>query len=104
MTPGPAGPFEVVRSEAIRQRLRHWGTLARTRGRLAEFASLISWAEEQLRNRPLEWGDPLYRLRQLNLPIYRGIRGYLVVEYGVKEDERLVFIKDYRLLPGNPLE
>jgi hypothetical protein len=104
MPGNPGAPYRVVRSEAIRQRLKQWGEAAEKVGLIDTYAEALQAIEEKLVNEPLTWGDPLYPLRHLELMIHRGIYWVFVVEYGVHERERVVFIKEYRLLPNNPLE
>lgn len=96
--------YRVVASGAILQQLRRWADLARNRGVLEPYVQILKTIETNLRTRPLDWGDPLYRYQHLELSVCRGLHGYFLVEYGVHERERLVFVRQYRLVPGNPLE
>ncbi len=100
----PDTPHKVVHSQAILATLRHWAELAEHAGLRQEYADALRVVQDRLAQDPLTWGDPLYRAHHLALTIYRGLHWFLIVDYGVHDDEPLVFIKQYRLRSGNPLE
>lgn len=104
MASNPATPYRVVRSELIRQCLQQWGEMARKAELTGLYAKALQTVEAKLVNEPVTWGDPIYDLPHLDLTIHRGMHWVFVVEYGVHNRERVVIIKEYRLLPGNPLE
>lgn len=104
MSESAAAPYRVVRSEKVRDQLRQWAETAKQLGFIDPYIDALRIIEEKLRREPLAWGDPLYRLPNLELLLCRGIYSIFLVEYGVQESKRLVFIKDYKLLPGHPLE
>ncbi|HXG12959.1 MAG TPA: hypothetical protein VNK04_24590 [Gemmataceae bacterium] len=104
MAPSSGGAYRVVYSEAVRERLRQLGEKARQAGLIERYAEALRVIEERLANRPLEWGDPLYSFPQLKLLICRGLYWVFAVEYAVHEGQRVVFLREYRLLPRNPLE
>jgi hypothetical protein len=78
--------------------------MAGQRGRRREFNEAVAFIYEQLRKRPLEWGDPQYHLHAMGLLICRGIHEMLQVYYGVDEASRLVFIKEFEPVPCHPFE
>jgi hypothetical protein len=99
----PSRPYKVVRAEAVRERLRQLREVAGEASLLEQYVEAIRAIEVHLIEHPLEWGDPLYRLPHLDLVMYRGIYWDIAVVYGVNEAERIVFIKEYDLLPRSPL-
>ena len=103
MADQPAVPFRVSHSEQTRQLLKGWGVRARELGLAAGYAAALRFIEEKLQFDPLGWGDPLYQLHGLALKIFRGLHWSILVEYGVNEQERIVFIKKYELVLNNPL-
>ena len=96
--------YTISRSDFINQQVLMWAKVAREKGILGVFADIINWIEEQLATRPAEWGDPLFEFHYMGLPLYRGIKEFVSAEYGVREAEKIVFVKRYQLLPRNPLE
>jgi hypothetical protein len=96
-------PYRVVYSERIRRELRQWAERPRELGLIDEYANALTTIHGHLTDDPADWGDPLYRLRQMNFLCYRGIYWGIRVEYGVEEPLRLVFVQDCKLVPGHPL-
>jgi hypothetical protein len=84
--------------------LRRWGLRAVELGLAEEFAKTVRTVKENLQSRPLTWGDPLYHLRSLRLLIFRAIQDMLLISYGVHEEKRIVFIRQFKLVSGSPLE
>jgi len=97
-------PYRVVRSEKVRDQLWQWAEAANQAGLADQYLDALKTIENKLKNEPLSWGDPLYPFRHLELIMCRGIHWIFLVEYGVHEGKRIVFIKEYRLLPGHSLE
>jgi hypothetical protein len=104
MSGSSAARYRVVRSEKVRDQLRQWAETAKQTGLIGRYIEALRIIEEKLESAPLAWGDPLYRLPHLNLLLCRGIYWIFLVEYGVDESKRLVVIKEYKLVPGHPLE
>ena|SRR5260370_177966 len=91
-------PFQVVYSEVIK----------------ALFVALVEKAEEvgekdyvldaartidfRLHNDPRDFGEPLNTLHNAKLEIRHGGEGPLLVTWGVHQEKKLVFVRDYRLL------
>jgi hypothetical protein len=94
--PGP--PFQVsfsgVMAEAIRQLQRQ----ASREGRGEDFLSAVRAVVERLRQDPLGFGEPLYRLPVLGLQVRCGAVRPLYVDFAVCEDRPLVFLKAVKLL------
>jgi hypothetical protein len=59
---------------------------------------------EKLETDPLAWGDPNYRLREMNLVICHRVYSMIDVYYGVHETEPFVFIKEFSVLHGYGLQ
>ena len=68
-----------------------------------ELFDALTYIYENLRIRPLEWGDPLHQLKHLNLLICHRLYEMIYITYGVHEKEHTVFIQHIRLIPGHPL-
>jgi hypothetical protein len=96
--------YQVIRSENTRTQLKEWGEVARELGLLDQYVASLKAIERKMQTEPLSWGDPVYPLSSLKLIIYRGIYWPFVVHYGVNEGKRLVFVKEYDLLPNNPFQ
>jgi hypothetical protein len=95
--------FRVIHSGEILALLRGWGEIARQRGIVQDYTAALREIHENLSTDPTRWGDPVYRLRHLDLLVYRRLYAFFLVEYGVHEAKRLVFIRKYALLPNTPL-
>ena len=104
MSPSAEVPFRVVCSQVILTRLRAWGDLAASQDRLDEYLTSLKEVMERLTNAPLTWGDPLYHLEHLALVVFRRVYRFFVIEYGVHEEKKIVFIKQWELMPGQPLQ
>jgi hypothetical protein len=103
MVESPRDAYRVVQSEILRQRLAGWMARAATLGVRQWFRDLLQVIQDQLSSNPVQWGDPLYRLKNLDLLVCRRIYERIIVEYAVHQEERVVFLKDLRLQPENPL-
>lgn len=66
-----------------------------------EFSSTIRWIDRRLSVAPLDWGDPLYHLRFLELVMYRGTHTPLNVVYAVDEQRKLVYLTQVWPMPGH---
>jgi hypothetical protein len=96
MTP-PSGngrsEWEVIASEAIRQRLRAFGN---TVG--APFAHVLRTVHHRLRTRPEEFGEPNYRMRDRPGEVRHAALAPLVVALAVYPEERVVWLINTWLL------
>jgi hypothetical protein len=107
-----SGGFRLVLSHVLLEQIKEHARQAVARGQGPAFAAAIRFIEERLTNDPLGWGDPNYRLRQLDLLVCRAAHPLLHVYYGVDESRRIVYIKEFRVPsemapppssdPGNP--
>ncbi len=93
-------PYILSCADREIQKLRHWRERARLVGRESEFVEMVSRVYDRLTNDPLVWGDPLYRLHRLDLLICRGRYRFLQVYYGVDRAKRIVYVKEFALVPG----
>ena len=57
----------------------------------------------QLKTRPADWGDPLWRTRKEGGMVYHAIQAFLFVRYVVFEPEKVVWLLDVRALSNPPL-
>ena len=96
-------PFDLEETQQARQQLWTLASTAAARGVLREYVAAVTDAVQQLRTRPLEWGDPDYRTRKQGGYVCHGLSGPLIVTYVVFEAERYVCILRVRALPSSPL-
>jgi hypothetical protein len=72
-----------------------------------QFAGAFRKIVDRLRNDPLNFGEPQYRLPALRLLLCQGIVAPLVVDFAAHEDRPVVLIRGFRLLsmeqPGDDL-
>lgn len=87
----PPTPYQVVYSEAVRQRLGELSDAAIARGDGGAFAAAYRELDRLLRLYP-QFGDPLIDLTAVPGVIYNGIVPPLSIRYGVYEDRRLVLV------------
>ena len=103
MAETPAGPFRVIYSERIRQRVRLLGAVAVRLGVGQEFVDALKVVTEALASEPLEWGDRQYRLHAMGLLNCHRLYSIFHVSYAVDEDRRIVYLKEIEPRPGHPL-
>jgi hypothetical protein len=97
-----AGPnFRLVVSGLVMQQLRALREEAALAGLEAEYADLLRSIAGQLETRPVEWGDPLWTLRQIGVVIYHRMSGDFSVTDGVDAERQLVYLRGIRLLSDN---
>jgi len=90
--------YAVEMSHQTRDELKGLHRRAADRGEGPEFVAAARQAIERLRNAPLEFGEPLFRLPVLKLSVRQGVIRPLVVDFAVHEERRLVFIRGFKLL------
>ena len=96
----PEQPYRVVHAgQYLRQMKDLIGQAARL-GSLAELATAVKSIQERLSAAPLEWSDPLYHLRYLELFLYRGTHTPLNVIYAVDKQRHLVYLTQVSPMPG----
>ena len=93
----PTGPeYDVPISGAVRDLLVRLHDEAAADGRRTEFLTALKSISRRLRTDPAGFGEELFDLRALHLTINVAVVYPLVVEFGIYEDRRLVFIRTFR--------
>jgi hypothetical protein len=101
MSPSPSPGFEVSISVATRERIRQLHDLAAADGRRDQFLSALRSITERLKRDPMSFGEELFDLRGLRLTIKVGVVLPIAVEFGIYEERRQVFVRDFRYVsPG----
>ena len=54
----------------------------------------------RLETDPGSWGDPIFRLHNLGLLLYRAFATFFYVTYSVDEGRRIVYVSQVALPPG----
>jgi hypothetical protein len=62
------------------------------------FLEAVRQIYKQRETRPVDFGEPLYRLPALNVIVYQAAIKPLVVSFAVHQETPLVFIKDFKLI------
>jgi hypothetical protein len=70
---------------------------------LKTYVDALAEILDQLRARPLEWGDPLYKTKTPGGVVLRGVAYPLRIHYVVFESLNRVLIFDMAPLPHSPL-
>ncbi|MCE9532302.1 MAG: hypothetical protein K8T89_14450 [Planctomycetes bacterium] len=100
MSEGNGAPrrYSVSMSQFQKSRLRHLHQQAEDSGRGQRF--LIAYREivRRLQRDPRVFGEALYTLTTLRLEIRQAAIHPIVVDYGVDEDQKVVFIKGFKIL------
>lgn len=97
MTPS-AGRYRVVNSAAVAEQFRALAEEARGSGRLAAFLAAARWIMEELARTPTEFGESWMTRPGSDLIFRRGFARPLHVQYAVREEERVVFIRRFVLV------
>ncbi|HJT76461.1 MAG TPA: hypothetical protein VJ739_04595 [Gemmataceae bacterium] len=95
---GQPARYRVILSGVTRTALAQLSSKARQEGAGQEFLAAVREIGRRLRNDPLGFGEPRYRLPALRLLVCEGMIAPLVVNFAVHEDRPLVFIRGFRLL------
>jgi hypothetical protein len=96
-------PFRVSNVARANAALAALATRAIELGVRERLADCLRRIQEELRARPLDWGEPKYRLRGAGLVMCVGFHDRISVTYGVHEQNRLVFVQSFEAQPGHPL-
>jgi hypothetical protein len=96
--------FHVDRLKKVDEEMTSLAEKAASLGIRKELVQSLKTVVEQLRTRPLDWGDPVRRTRKKGGLVCRGVLPLLVTHYVVFEAERAVCILSIRPFPGSPLE
>ena len=89
------GLFKVVYSGDVRKHLHALTMLAHE---LETFLSSLVAIDKRLRNDPRVFGESLYSLPAAHLDVRLGAINPLAVIYGVRQEQPLVFISQFRLM------
>lgn len=94
-------PYQVDYAGLFLRQLEDLVNQAVRLGTLADLAATVKTIHQRLSMTPLEWGDPLYRLRHLELIVYRGTLAPINVHYAVDEQRKLVYLTQVWPMPGH---
>jgi hypothetical protein len=103
MTEAADVPYRVAHSEAVREQLRSLARQTVERGIGQPVADALKAILARLQTDPLNWGEIDFGLQHLNLLVYHAIQGPLVVCSAVDGVRKIVYLKEYRPMPGTPL-
>lgn len=78
----------------LKERLRE----AAAAGKGHQFLAAVRRISERLRQDPLNFGEPLYRLPALRLLVCAGILSSVIVDFAVHEELPLVFVRGFKVL------
>jgi hypothetical protein len=96
-------PFKLTKFPGVEDQLRALAKRAAALGISESFLQAIARIEKNLTTRPVEWGDPEYRLKHEGAIACHGIEASLLVRYCVYENERIVCIVSIEPLSDSPL-
>jgi hypothetical protein len=97
------GSYQVIYLLRARQQMIELAQRADTPGVRAAYVAALRRIQQRLLNDPLGWGDPDYHLHHLGLRMCHGSLWGMSVYFGVDESRRIVYVREFRLLPGHPL-
>lgn len=95
--------YKVAYSGVVFDRIKALSEVAVRIGLGREFAAALRAIMTHLRKDPDEWGDPLYDLHTIGLTCCYGRHWMLIVDYGIHEPSRTVYIHNVRPYPGSHL-
>jgi hypothetical protein len=84
--------------------LRTWLQDASGLGIRPQYEGALRALTQNLANRPLEWGDPQYRLRHMKLLVLHRLEPLFQAHYAVDEERRIVYLMQVSPRPGSPLD
>jgi hypothetical protein len=90
--------YKVVCLDLAKRQMADLATVATTEGRIDQMIGALRVILQQLRTRPVEFGEQRYHLRHLHLLIYEGAVAPIGVCYGIHEENRFVVIRSFRLM------
>lgn len=95
--------FMVSVLPEARALLRGWGRLAEQRGLYIEYGEDLRRLGARLGHDPADFGDPLWDFTHAKLSVFRALTDFLIVQYGIHAEQRVVFVQSVRLRPDRPL-
>ncbi len=90
--------YELHSSAAIIRAFERLQLKATRTGRGNEFLAALRQIRQRLRQAPLSFGEPLYRLAALRLRVRSAVVSPVSIHFAVHEDRPLVFITAVSLL------
>jgi hypothetical protein len=96
--------YRIDASDRVRDQMRVLIFRAVRKGLLAELSASLTSMRSGLTTDPTAWGDPLSRLRELDLVMYRRVEGPVVVYYALDQARRIVYVRNILPFPGRGLE
>jgi hypothetical protein len=90
--------YDARMSAQTKAALQQLHVQARAAGRSKRFLAAVRQIIERLQKEPLSLGEPLYHLPALELLVCQAVVDFVVVNYAVHEEQRLVFIRGFKLL------
>ncbi len=90
--------YNVQIPAQVKARVRQLHQQAIQRGSGQQFLAAFRQAVERLRQEPLIFGEPLYRLPALQLQVRQAVLLSLVVDFAVHEVRPLVLIRGFKVL------
>jgi hypothetical protein len=97
-------PYRIVYSQLCRDTTKELLTRAVAQGQFAEVAQAVRDVNSRLEWIPLDFGEPLRDLLHLGIQVFIGSVPPLVVEYGIDEARRIVYVSNpFKLLPNSGL-
>jgi len=104
MSSDPSPPFRLSYPGPVHQQLRRWAERAASLGLGEEFLETLRVHVRNLQSDPEAWGDPISHLPFRGSPVFHRGHAMLFVTYAVDLENRVVFIRGFRLMPNSPLE
>ena len=101
LTPSSNGrqPYHVIMSQMVREEVKELQRDALRDDCAVEFLDAIKDIIVRLRNDPLAFGEPSFRLPALRMKVRYGMIRPVYISYGVSEDRPIVYIRYMKLLP-----
>ena len=96
MTFSSGEPFKLDASGVVKAQLRELLRKAKKKGFLPPMIEAFQRIENRLRTGPHDAGEPLYTLGPPRIAMRIIADSPLVVEYGVKEEQRVVLVRCFR--------
>jgi hypothetical protein len=85
-------------SGATKAQLKQLHAQAMQSGNGPRFLAALEHILDQLHAAPTEFGEPLYELPALRLWVRQAVVAPLVVDYGVDQDQAVVFVRGFKVL------
>lgn len=103
MSESPTPTYRLICPERCQEQLKQWARKANRLKMGEAFAEVTEYIYGKLTTEPVSWGDPQYYLREMGVLVCHGTHPMLHVYFGVDEIRKLVYVKDFCLMPNHPL-